>query len=102
MIRTPAVAAAVQRWRTVPMADVRPFRALRYDTERAGDLSRLIAPPYDVISAAQQHALHEQSPFNAVHLEANAAIGEARYSTAARLLQDWQAQGVLRPEPVPA
>ena len=46
------------------MAVVRPFRGLRYVAAHAGDLGCLIAPPFDVISPAQQRALHEASPFN--------------------------------------
>ena len=36
------------------MADVKPFRALRYDERVAGPLESLVAPPYDVISAEQR------------------------------------------------
>ena len=36
------------------MADVKPFRALRYDERRAGPLDELVAPPYDVISAEER------------------------------------------------
>ena len=43
------------------MAVVTPFHALRYDPARV-DLEAVIAPPYDVISPAQQAALYERSP----------------------------------------
>ncbi len=33
------------------MADIRAFRAFRYDLGRVGALSDVIAPPYDVIDA---------------------------------------------------
>ena len=33
------------------MAQVRPFRAVRYDERRAGPLASLVAPPYDVLDA---------------------------------------------------
>ena len=49
------------------VADVRPFRALRYAPDL--DLAATISPPFDVISPEQQRALHERSPYNAVHLE---------------------------------
>jgi uncharacterized protein (DUF1015 family) len=48
--------------------DVRPFRALRYDTDYAGSLDRLVAPPYDVISPQERLEYLERSPFNVVHL----------------------------------
>ena len=34
------------------MADVNPFRGLRYDLGQVGELSDVTAPPYDVISPA--------------------------------------------------
>ena len=44
------------------MADVKPFRALRYDERRAGPLDELVAPPYDVISAEAARALPDEKP----------------------------------------
>ncbi|HSC91070.1 MAG TPA: DUF1015 domain-containing protein [Gaiellaceae bacterium] len=49
------------------MADVQPFRAVRYD-ESAGPLDRLVAPPYDVLDAEQRAAYLARSPYNVVHL----------------------------------
>ncbi|TMK80038.1 MAG: DUF1015 domain-containing protein, partial [Actinobacteria bacterium] len=50
------------------MAVVKPFRALRYDTERAGPLEDLVAPPYDVIGAEERDRYLAKSPHNVVHL----------------------------------
>ena len=47
--------------------DFRPFRAWRYETGRE-ELSRLIAPPYDIISSPEQNALYQKSPYNVVRL----------------------------------
>jgi len=41
------------------MAQIRPFRALRY-SPAAGPLERLVAPPYDVISAEEHYAAHPE------------------------------------------
>lgn len=81
------------------MAEMRTFRGLRYDTAVAGDLSNLVAPPYDVISPAQQRALHEASPYNVVHLEYGLGEGDERYTTAGRLLREWMLHDILRREP---
>src|SRR4051812_23495361 len=40
------------------MADVVPFHGLRFDERKAGPLSELISPPYDVISEAEREALY--------------------------------------------
>jgi uncharacterized protein (DUF1015 family) len=50
------------------MADVRPFRALRYDEAKAGPLESLVAPPYDVISPKERDEYLARSPYNIVHL----------------------------------
>src|SRR2546423_15064282 len=50
------------------MAVVKPFRALRYDERKAGPLDRLVAPPYDVISADERGEYLARSPYNVVHL----------------------------------
>src|SRR6266480_3122449 len=72
------------------MADVKPFRAERYDVAKAGPLEQLVAPPYDVISPAERSAYFARSPFNVVHL----TLPETE-EQAARELADWRAQGVL-------
>ncbi|MEI2731681.1 MAG: DUF1015 domain-containing protein [Dermatophilaceae bacterium] len=71
-----------------------PFAALRY---AAGtDYDAVIAPPYDVVSDADVAALGARSPHNIVHVDVPAAgPGEDRYAVAARLLGQWQRDGVL-------
>src|SRR6266571_2735726 len=78
------------------MAQVRPFRALRY-SPAAGPLRRLVAPPYDVISAQEREHYLALDPHNVVHL----TLPESE-EQAARELSDWQADGVLERETEPA
>ncbi len=75
------------------MIDLRPFRALHYDPRAAGRLADVIAPPYDVIDAAQLDRLYARSPFNVVRLILNRSAD--RYAAAAADLADWRARGVL-------
>ena len=44
------------------MADIRAFRAFRYDLGRVGNLSDVIAPPYDVIDPALQQRSTTAAP----------------------------------------
>jgi uncharacterized protein (DUF1015 family) len=69
---------------------IRPFRALRYDTEVAGPLDELVAPPYDVISDEQRRDYLARSPYNVVHLTLPDSEEQA-----ARDLSDWRKRGVL-------
>ncbi|HEV8574962.1 MAG TPA: DUF1015 domain-containing protein [Dehalococcoidia bacterium] len=82
------------------MADVRPFRALRYAPEI--DLSSAICPPFDIISPEQQRALHERSPYNAVHLELTYDDTDSRYERAAKTLSRWRTNGSLLRDDAPA
>jgi uncharacterized protein (DUF1015 family) len=83
------------------MADIRAFRAFRYDLGRVGALSDVVAPPYDVIDPALQQALYDRSPHNAIRLILNKespADTEAdnRYTRSAALLRDWQRDDIVR------
>jgi uncharacterized protein (DUF1015 family) len=69
------------------MADVRPFRALRYAVP---DLSAVVAPPYDVISDAQRQEYLARDPHNVVHLTLPDSEEQA-----ARDLAAWREAGVL-------
>src|SRR2546428_6106226 len=80
------------------MAEVRAFRAVRYDERAAGPLSGLMCPPYDVISPAQREELARRSANNFVRVELPDAT-PAGYAEAARLLRDWEDRHLLAPDP---
>jgi uncharacterized protein (DUF1015 family) len=82
------------------MAAVTPFQAVRYDAARVGGLRDVIAPPYDVISAAEQAALYDRSAYNVVRLIL--ARETPRAPASARALADWVASRVLVRDDVPA
>ncbi|MFK8911008.1 DUF1015 family protein [Streptomyces sp. YS-3] len=81
-----------------------PFRGLRYVPERVGSLAAVTSPPYDVV-VRPDGLLHLESadPYNIVRLILpQAATPAARHQQAALTLDDWLAEGVLAPDPVPA
>jgi len=45
-----------------------PFRALRYDAGKVGDLATVLSPPYDVIDSAGVDRLEAANPYNVVRL----------------------------------
>jgi uncharacterized protein (DUF1015 family) len=88
------------------MADVRPFRGLRYDAALATPALN-IAPPYDVISPEQQAALYERSAHNVVRIEygeqrPDDSAAANRYTRAASDLDAWCRAGVLVRDEQPA
>lgn len=89
------------------MADVQPFRGIRYDPGRVDSISSVIAPPYDVISPKEQRFYHKRNPHNVIRLELGAeqpsdSAGENRYTRAAGALAEWLEKGVLVRETEPA
>jgi len=61
-----------------------------------------ICPPFDVISADEQQALHERSPANAIRIELAYDEGGDRYRHAAETLSRWKSQRTLIQDEPPA
>ncbi|MBK8013835.1 MAG: DUF1015 domain-containing protein [Deltaproteobacteria bacterium] len=87
------------------MADIRPFRAIRYQPDHVGDISKVIAPPYDVISPELQDELYARSEKNIVRVDLNRAEpGDealSRYERANALLEAWLSEGTLTQDSEP-
>ena len=88
------------------MARVRPFSGYRY-AGLGQDISKVTAPPYDVISPEQREALLARNQYNIVALElpwgpADPAAPNNRYATGAAIWNSWRADGVLRRDDAPA
>ena len=82
------------------MADVQPFKGLRYNQDTVGDVGSVICPPFDTISADMQSSLYEQSPYNVVRLESGQSFStdtpqNNRYTRSALLLARWIQDQVL-------
>jgi len=90
------------------MLEVTPFAATRYDfTKTDGDVSNLIAPPYDVLDQNDKDALLARSDHNIVavdlpHLPPKSAGPPAAYDRAATTLSAWLDDGTLTQEEMPA
>lgn len=76
------------------MAMVKPFRAVRFNTEIAGDISRLVCPPYDIISDKERDLYIEQNENNIVRLEL--PKGSNAYVGAKRLYDEMKQKGILK------
>jgi uncharacterized protein (DUF1015 family) len=82
------------------MATIEPFKALHYDLDRVGGLQPVVAPPYDVIDAAQRADLLSRSPHNVVEIDL--PQGDDPYAHAADVFAQWQRDGVLVRDDEPA
>ncbi len=83
------------------MAEIRAFRGYRYDLGKVGELSQVVAPPYDIIDSQLQNRLYERSPYNAIRLELTRdepgdTDNNNRYSRAAQSWNDWQQKNIVQ------
>ena len=95
------------RQEAVEMADVRPFRGIRYNREAIGDISLVVAPPYDVIDDAARDSYYNKHPYNVIRLilnrpKKNDPTPDAPYERAGAFLDRWLAQRILIQDQVPA
>jgi len=79
------------------MAEVTPFRGIRYNETIA--LDDVVAPPYDVLSAAQAEALRAKDPHNINTIDLPVLPGQtpddALYAGAAATFAEWRDADVL-------
>ncbi len=84
------------------MAEVQPFRALRYELGAVGSLEAVAAPPYDVIDEELRAELAARSPFNVVEIDLPRSDGADPYEHARATMEAWCRQGVLVREQGPS
>ena len=82
------------------MAQIRPFAGVHFSKSHGAEISRLIAPPYDVLNEQDRARLQAGDPHNIVyvdlpHLPAKAAGPDEAYDGANINLQAWLRSGVL-------
>lgn len=88
------------------MPHVYPFNAIQYH-KGTGDVTRLVAPPYDVLDTARKEKLLARDPHNIVavdlpHTPAKELGPPSAYQGAGAALCDWLTKGVLTKREKPA
>ena len=88
------------------MADIHPFRALRYDLQRVS-ASQVVTQPYDKITPAMQERYYAASPFNLVRIilgrrAADENAGDNVYTRAAAYARKWRDEGIFRQDSAPS
>lgn len=89
------------------MANIKPFRGVRYDSARVGDVSRVVSQPYDRITPELRERYYELSPYNVVRLirgreSADDSETNNVYTRARDTYLAWLQDRVLIREPQPA
>ncbi len=78
--------------------ELAPFRGVRYAPEQVSGLAEVTSPPYDVIGQDTAQQLRDADPHNVVRLilpRQDPGRPGGEYHHAARLLADWQREGIL-------
>ena len=75
------------------MAVIKPFSGVRYNTDKV-DVSKVVAPPYDVISQSMQNGLYGRDKHNVIRLilgkdEKKDTKTNNRYARARNFLNKW-------------
>ncbi|MGH9709545.1 MAG: DUF1015 domain-containing protein, partial [Candidatus Acidiferrales bacterium] len=88
------------------MAEIFPFRAVRYDARRVA-LESVLTQPYDKITPEMQEQYYAASPFNLVSVERGKSFSSDSaennlYTRASGALEAWLAEGVLIQDIAPA
>jgi uncharacterized protein (DUF1015 family) len=88
------------------MADILPFRALRYNLQRVA-AAQVVTQPYDKITPDMQERYYAASPYNLVRIilgrrEPEDNTAHNVYTRAASYSREWIAQGILRHDTSPS
>ena len=87
------------------MAEIRPFRGLRFNAAAQGrDLGDYLSPPFDTITPEDHAELLQRSPHNIVRLElvSGDESDVSRYEQVAGIKRQWMDDGVFMTDPDPA
>lgn len=78
------------------MAKIKPFCAVKFNSEKVGDLSKVVCPPYDIINKQQRKQCLKKSKYNAVSLVLPKGKNRhAGHANSKKLLDKWLNSGAL-------
>lgn len=89
------------------MANIKPFKGYRYNSEKIENLGTVVSPPYYNISDEEKAELYDLSEYNSIRLFSGRKLGtdsetDNRFTRAAEHLERWIAADVLKREDSPA
>ncbi|GAX61808.1 hypothetical protein SCALIN_C28_0010 [Candidatus Scalindua japonica] len=89
------------------MATVLPFKGLRYNPDKIEDISKVITPPYDVISENERDDYYKLHPNNIIRLILSKELpgddqSNNKYTRSGESFDTWRKEEVLKEEAEPA
>ncbi|MHB1334621.1 MAG: DUF1015 family protein [Candidatus Humimicrobiaceae bacterium] len=78
------------------MVDIKPLKGLKYNIDKIGNISEVLAPPYDIIPTVQNEELKNTNSFNFSFLTLPQAIDQKnKYENANDIFTKWINEGIL-------
>jgi len=75
------------------VAQIIPFRGIRYNPDKISNISTVVTQPYDRIGEAEQAVYYDRNPYNIVRIVKGRSVvqdnGESVYTRAGNFLTDW-------------
>ncbi|VEN73515.1 conserved hypothetical protein [Candidatus Desulfarcum epimagneticum] len=89
------------------MAEIIPFKGIRFNTEKTGDLSQVTAPPYDVISRKERDMFYDTHPANVIRLilgkdKDTDSEKDNRHTRAFEYFTKWRQENILATDETPS
>lgn len=89
------------------MANIKPFHGVLYNKSKVKNISKVVAPPYDIITAKEQDKLYKANPYNLIRLELGKDFkddneNKNKYTRAGTTINEWMSSGVLVRDRAPA
>ena len=89
------------------MANIAPFKGIRYNAHKVGDLSKVVSQPYDRVRYGLQERYYDQHPYNIVRIikgreHPNDAPDDNVYTRASEYFHTWLDAGYLLCDTSPA
>ncbi len=89
------------------MATILPFKGLRYNPEKIKDISKVITPPYDVISEEERDNYYELHSNNIIRLILGKDCSgddqsNNKYTRSSEFFNTWRKEEILKQETEPA
>lgn len=80
------------------MAEIKPFRAWRYNERLSKEIENLTSPLFDVVSEKQRNKLY-QNPLNSIHI--SVPVGDNPALKGKETLLNWKKEGIVVQDPLP-
>ena len=89
------------------MPQIKPFKAVYYNSRKIKDMGKVVSPPYDVISTEEQEYLHNLSPYNFTHIDfgkdaSNDDKINNKYTRAKKIYSEWFEKDILLKDSKPS